>query len=423
MDNRDQEQPSHILLHLLRRNRAMDRPSEHAGPLPEAAWQRLEHLTSVFESELRFADSFLADAPPSSRVQMVLTNSTPLRKVAILQRFIERAYSFRHDQPANGLQVTDDLITWTRNDPSPLIGAIRTRVWMERGNLLRILGDPAAAHEALAVASRELEANGSDPLELARYQELLGVLKRDCGDFAAATDLLRKALAKVRRWGDSYSLHRVLIATSLAELYSDNFVRAEELLDESLRTAEPGSLLIRYSAVNKLAVYLCSGEPHRAYRALLRVRSRLGPSWLHEFPDNINRIYALWMEGQILNTLRLDDDAISLLRRVREFFICLDRGYEVCQISIELASNFAAQDRLQDVRRELDFGLQFCSPRKPLDCHAKEAVLLLQATLQHQGRLEADQIRSVTNRLDCVHRTPLQTPATLHNLFSEPTVR
>jgi hypothetical protein len=421
MDNPDQEQPSRLLLRLVRRAQAKARLSPRPESLPETVWQRLEHFTQVFESELRFADCFLADDPPSSRVQMLLANSTPLRRVAILQRFIERAYSFRHDQPADGLQVTGDLIAWTRDDPSPLIAPIRTRAWMERGNLLRILGDPAAAHEALAVASQDLEANGSDPLELARYQELLGILERDCGNFAAATDLLRKSLAKVRRWGDGYSLQRVLIATSLAELYNNNFEEAGDLLGESLCAAEPDSLLLRFSAVNRLLVYLCSGQPHRAYQALLRVRNRLGPSWLHGFPE-IHRIHALWTEAQILNTLRFDDDAIPLLRRVREFFICSDRGYEICQISIELASNFAAQDRFEEVRRELDFGLQLCSPRKPLDRYAKEAVLLLQATLQHQGRLGAGQIRSVTNRLDRMHRTPLQAPATLHNFLSEPTV-
>jgi len=196
---------------------------------------------------------------------MLLTHSSLLRKVAILQRFLERAYSFRHDQPADGLQVTDDLMSWTKEDPSPLIAAIRTRAWMERGNLLRILGDPAAAHEALAVASRELEANGSDPLELARYQELLGVLERDCGNLAVATDLLRKAVAKVRRWGDGYSLHRVLIASSLAELYSNHFGQAEELLDESLRTEVPESPLLQYTVVNRLLVHLCNNQPHRAY--------------------------------------------------------------------------------------------------------------------------------------------------------------
>jgi len=256
-----------------------------------------------------------------------------------------------------------------------------------------------AAYEALAEASREIEANGSDPLELARYQELLGTLERDCGNFESAADLLRKALAKVRRWGDSYSLQRVLIATSLAEFYNNNFEQADVLLNESLRAAEPDRLFLGFSAVNKLLVYLWSGQPHKAYQALLRVRSGLGSSWLRGFPE-LNRVQALWTEGQILNTLRIDDEAISLLREAREFFIRSARGYEVCQISIELASNYAAQKKFDDVRRELAFGLPFCSPQRPLDDHAKDAALQLQGTLVHQGCLEAEQIHSVTHRLE-----------------------
>jgi tetratricopeptide (TPR) repeat protein len=376
-------------------------------PLPEAAWQRLEDLKLRFDSELSFADSFLAEEPPSSRVHMLLSNSSELRKVAILQRFIEKANSFRFDQPAEGLQVSDDLIAWTKDDPSPLIAVLRGRAFMERGNFLRILGDPAGAYEALAEASRELEANGTDPLELARYQELLGTLERDCGNFEAATGLLRKALTKVRRWGDSYSLQRVLIATSLAELYNNNFELADALLDESFRISEPDALFLRVSTVNRLLVYLFGGKPHKAYQVLLRVRSRLGPSWLRGFPEP-NRACALWTEGQILSTVRIDDEAIPLLKKARAFFIESARGYEVCQISIDLASNYAAQQRFGDVRRELAFGLPFCSPQKRLDDHAREAVLLLQGALDHQGRLGEDQLRAVASRLDCIYRAPLQ---------------
>lgn len=394
--------------------REQERGYEHLSgradhPLSGAAWQRLEDLKVRLESELSFADSFLADDPPSFRVHMLLSNSSELRKVAILQRFIEKSYSFRFDQPSEGLQVSDDLIAWTKDDPSPLIAVLRGRAWMERGNFLRILGDAAGAYEALAEASRELETNGTDPLELARYQELLGTLERDCGNFEVATGLLRKALTKVRRWGDSYSLQRVLIATSLAELYNNNFEQADALLDESLRTSDPDTLFLRVSTVNRLLVYLFGGKPHKAYQALLRVRSSLGLSWLRGFPEP-NRACALWTEGQILNTLRIDDEAIPLLKKAREFFIRSARGYEVCQISIDLASNYAAQQRFGEVRHELAFGLPFCSPQRHLDDHAKEAVLLLQGALDHQGRLEADQLHAIAHRLDCIHRAPLQAP-------------
>jgi len=339
---------------------------------------------------------------------MLLVNSSQLRKVAILQRFFERAYSFRLQYPKEGLQISDDLIAWTKADPSPLVAVLRGRALMERGNFLRILGEPAGARAALAEALRELEAEGTgDPLELARYQELLGTLERDCGHHKAAVDLLRKALAKVRRWGDNYTLQRVLIATGLTELYNNNFEQADNLLGEGLRCEEPDSLFLRYAAINRVMGYFFSGDPHKAYQVFLRVRSCLGASWLQGFPE-ASQVSVVWREGQILNALHVDDDAIGLLRKAREGFIRLARGHEVCHISIELALNYAARQLFDEVRRELAFALPFCSPRRALDKYAREAVLLLLGALQHQGRLEADQVRAVARRLDCIDRAPFQ---------------
>lgn len=262
----------------------------------------------------------------------------------------------------------------------------------------------------LAQAARELDASGtSDPLELARYQELLGTLERDCGNYEAADGLLRKALAKVRKWGDNYSLQRILIATALTDLYSNRFEEADALLDESLRAAEPDSLFLRFAAVNKVLVLYFRGAPHKAYQALLRVQSSLGPSWLHGFPE-AKQMSVLWSEGQILNVLGIDDQAVRALRKAREFFIRSNRGYEVCRISIELALSYVSQRRLDDVRRELAFGLAFCSERRVLDRQAMEGALLLQAALEHRGRLEADQVRAVAYELDCLHRAPLRAP-------------
>lgn len=378
--------------------------------LSEGAWKRLEDLRTRFESELRFADSWLADDPPSSRVEMLLANSSELRKLAILQRFIERAYASRLDQPRDGLRITENVISWTRSDPSSLVSVVRGRAWMERGNFLRILGDPEASYAALEQAGRELDANGAgDPLELARYQELLGTLERDCGNYGAAADLLRKALAKVRKWGDHYSLQRILIAAALNELYSDSFDSADALLDDSLRTSEPDSLFLRFAAINKVLVLYFRGAPHKAYQALLRVQSSLGASWLHGFPE-AQQMSVLWSEGLILNTLGVDDQAISALKKAREFFLRSNRGYEVCRISIELALSYAAQRRLDNVRRELAFGLAFCCEGKALEYQAMEAAFLLQGSLEHQGRLEVDQIRTVARELDRLHRAPLRAP-------------
>ena len=443
-DNFDRERPSRLLLHLKQiignsevpvgtmrgqRNRARDGRAEsqreddkglELNSLPDSFWERLAGLGIRYESELAFANSYLEEDPPRSRVALLLANSSELRRVAILQLYIERAYSFRLHEPHEGLRITDDLLAWTEADPSSLVSVIRARAFMERGNFLRILADQDGASAAFAQAWRTLEESGAgDPLEIARYQELLGTLERDCGNYAIAADLLRKALGKIRRWGDSHSLQRVLISASLADLYNNNSERAHRLLDEALSMEEHDGLFLRYAAVNKVLVYLYDGEPHRAYRYLLRLRGGLGEAWMQGFPE-AGRIGALWIEAQVLSALRLDDEAIALFNHARNFYIQAAYGYEVGHISIEMALNYAAQEKYGEAARELAFALPFCSAQKARDHYARAALILLQQTIQEQGRLKAGQIHAASQWLELFRRAPLKAlrqPPTLTDLL------
>jgi tetratricopeptide (TPR) repeat protein len=382
----------------------LDQPAE----LPDATWQHLEDLRLLFESELTFADSCLAEDLPGPRLVLLLANSSELRRVALLQRLIERACSYRFDHPGEGLRIADDVIAWTRTDPSPLVAVMRCRAHMERGNLLRIVGEPYSARQALAEASRELDTSGNaDPLELARYQELLATLERDCGNLAAASDLFKKALTKIRKWGgDFYALQRTLNSAGLAELYNQNFREAERLFDESMRVEEPDSLLLRFATINRIMTLFCSGNPQKAYQALLRVRA-LGESWLHAFPDR-NQMWVWRTEGEILNALGIYEDGIGPLKKARELAVRSGSGHEVCHVSINLAHSYAAQRLLSQARRELAFALPFCSQQKPLDAYAMEAVLRLQVALSQRGRLREDEFGRVSFQLGCLYRAPLQ---------------
>jgi hypothetical protein len=179
------------------------------------------------------------------------------------------------------------------------------------------------------------------------------------------------------------------------------------LLAEAMDMGDPDALLIKYAATNLVFIHFASGDPAEAYRSLLSVRHKLGKSWLREFPERA-RTRQTWIEGQILTALGADDDAIGLLKKAREFYIRSSLGFEVCYISLDLAMNHAAHDRLADVRRELAFGLPFCSERSARDGYARDAALLLQATLRRQGRISADQIRTVSAQLDWIQSSPLQ---------------
>src|SRR5437764_6679582 len=63
-----------------------------ADVIPEAGWKRLESLAARFEAELAYADTCLDDDSSPAKVESLLATSSELRRVAILQRFVETAY-------------------------------------------------------------------------------------------------------------------------------------------------------------------------------------------------------------------------------------------------------------------------------------------------------------------------------------------
>src|SRR3954469_19705704 len=375
--------------------------------IPEAGWERLESLAARFEAELAYADTCLDDDPPPAQVESLLATSSELRRVAILQRFVERAYFLRLHNPRQGLETSENLLAWTVN-PTPLVAVVRCRALMERGNCLRILGDREGAYAALAEASREMDVHGIvDPLELSRHEELLGTLEAYCGNLESARRLLRKALYKVRRWGDSYTLQRVLISAGLVELDSAHHQEAETLLEEAMTTAEPDTLLLLCSATNRVLGYFDDGNPQLAYQAICGLRTRLGESWLEHLPPGV-QMRQTWLEGQIRSALGMDEEAIGLLKQARESYSRADCGYEVCYTSVELALTFAKQRRFTELQHELAFALPFCSEEQESDRFGKEAVQLLLNTLQRQSRLEVELIRAVASRLYWIHQAPLR---------------
>jgi tetratricopeptide (TPR) repeat protein len=380
---------------------------ERADVITVAGWERLESLAALFEAELAYADACLDDDPPPSKMEVLLATSSELRRVAILQRFVERAYLLRLNNPRHGLEISTNLLAWTAN-PSPLVAIIRCRTLMERGNFLRILGDRDGAYAALNEASREMDLHGIvDPLELARHEELLGTLEAYCGNLERARRLLKKALNKVRRWGDNYTLQRVLISAGLVELNSAHHEQAETLLEEAMTTAEPDTLLLLCSATNRVLGYFDDGNPQLAYQALCGLRTRLGESWLEHLPPGL-QMRQIWLEGQIRSALGMDEEAIGLLKKARESYIRADCGYEVCYTSVELALTYAKQRRFTELRHELAFALPFCSEEQEIDRFGKEAVQLLLNSLLRKNRVEIELIRAVALRLNRVHRAPLR---------------
>jgi tetratricopeptide (TPR) repeat protein len=379
MDRSSPAQPSRLLLRLveaatdsrhlasLRRRSASgrdrdERVSSNAGDppreqesgegsleeYPESFWERLHEVAARFEAELQFAGAFLEDNPTSPQVSMMLGNSSELRRVAFLQRLVEKAYSLRLNKPNQGLRILEDVLTWTQTDSSRLVSVFRARALMERGNFLRILGNPDSARKSFALAFDELEnCAPNDPLEVARYQELLGTLEGYCGNYEAAADLLSKALAKVRWWGDQYSLQRILIAKAFTLMQSGE----PELALKTLSEAEPfvsgqNEPRLLFCLRFNFAATLCDlGQFMEAQRCVSEITALAA-----ETGNELDPVRALWLRGRIDSGLGRTQEAEAAFKQVWQAFRQRGVANDFAMVTLELVSLLSEQGRWSEVR-------------------------------------------------------------------------
>ena len=122
-------------------------------------------------------------------------------------------------------------------DPGDRPG-LRSRILVERGVIACRVGDPAGAR-ALADEALTLAGDTEDPIDVARAEDLLGIVARSAGDLAAARGHLERALAAIDA-GDF----------------------AAPAAPGSRDLADPG---VRIAALNTLALVCAdAGDPDRA---------------------------------------------------------------------------------------------------------------------------------------------------------------
>lgn len=373
----------------------------------DAIFQRSFEAALEKYSDHDWAISFLDEKPSKSNIAFILANTSYSRKIAILKALLGRALSYRFDDPAEGLKLTEGIVSWTETAKEPLLVDIRGRGHVEQANFLRILGDAHRAREAFALAERDLFEDGTgDLLEQAAFYELLGTFERDCGNYALSAECLEKSLKAVRRYCNGPDVQRVLIAASLSHMYNDEFGRADALLDEAIRVPDPDSSLLNAAAVNRVLVLFYSGQIHRAHQVLTRILVGNGIE-LATMPDGW-RARLHWIEGQILRELGYHDEAIRLLRKARDFFMCQGQGFPVAMISVEISLSYSSRQLYAEVLRELTFSLPFCSGQGHMNHHARAALLLLKNTLDEKGVVEASTVRTILDQLRRKSQAPLE---------------
>jgi len=263
---------------------------------------------------------------------------------------LERAWSLRHDDPAEMLRVARRAVLTASGVASedrgnPRVADLQGRAWAGFGNACRIAGDLEQAQGALDRAAGFLGQGTGDPLSRAQLYDFQASLESARGNYDLALAALDTVQALHRERGDRHLEGRALISKGLQTGYAgrprDAFSLTQEglaLLDEA---RDPG---LAASAIhNQLWFLVESGHAAEARELLASHRERLATG-------GAQCLDLLWLEGRIKAGLRELDGALLDLEAAGQAFAAAGRRSQAASVKLDLA---ALQIRLGEPVRAL----------------------------------------------------------------------
>jgi tetratricopeptide (TPR) repeat protein len=214
-------------------------------------------------------------------------------------------------------------------------------------NSRRIRADLRGAEEAFEFAFSFLKLGTGDPLEKALLLDLKASLLTKQRRMPAALDLLRRAATIFMEVGDTHRAGRALVSMSSAHSIAGEPERSIALLYQALTlidsNREPRLVLVAWhNLIEDLAE---TGQFMEAQKLLIKARplyKKFSP-WLQNFRAGV--------EGKIARGLGQLDHAEALYFSARNGFLADGAVYEMALASLEIASLYAEQGRMAEIKR------------------------------------------------------------------------
>lgn len=225
---------------------------------------------------------------------------------------------------------------------------LRARAWTYIANSRRVKADLRGSEEAFALAFASLKRGRMDPMERAEIFDFKASLLRAQRRLGKALSLLRRAAKIFLDLGEKHQAGRVLVKMSTVHLAAGEPEMSIPLLYRALSLVDPAReprLLL--SAWHNLIDNLSeSGRFMEAQKILAKARPlyRQAPQpWMQ------NRLK--WVEGKISRGLGQQRQAEVLFLEARRGFLAADAAYDTALVSLDLASLYAEQGRMADLKR------------------------------------------------------------------------
>lgn len=327
---------------------------------------------SAFAKAERAVDALLAEVPePKAPIHLLLAelDHLGLEKALTLEnpsryahpdlvlRLVDRSNSLRFSDPQSMLQDAQASLAIASRCTPDLCGSSErladtlALAWSQLGTALRIGSQLREAEEAGEKALAFMKQGTGDPILRMGIFRQISAIHQFHRRFEQSIELLRAAGAIAREIGDSHALATALVQEAVSTTYAGDAEGAVRLINLAipLIDQEIDPYLLLFACHNLVRCYIDLDRPEQALALLSEFRDLY-----HEIKDKNVSLKVAWQEGQLLRDLGHPQAAETTFLRVREGFAESGMMYEVAVVSLDLASVYIRQGRVEDVQRTLE---------------------------------------------------------------------
>jgi tetratricopeptide (TPR) repeat protein len=290
---------------------------------------------------------------PAEQRSLLLRNSERFHTWGLFELLVERSLEtairnavYAEELGHLALQVSEHLDSGYHG--KRLIEDLRARTWAHIGNARRVRFDLQGAEEAFHLAYEHLQKGTKEPLERAIFLDLKASLRRSQRKFDEAFKLLRRAVELFLEIGQQHRAGRSLVKMSTVHHVVGQIEEAIPLLYRALELIDPEQeprllLCARHNLIDDLADsgrFLEAQGVYRETRTMYR-----------DFPERWVQNRRKWVRGKIARGQGQAHHAEVLFLAARDGFIAEGVPYDTALISLEIATLYAEQGRLAELKR------------------------------------------------------------------------
>jgi tetratricopeptide (TPR) repeat protein len=289
---------------------------------------------------------------PFERNTLLIRNCPRFHTWGFCELLLHRSREQNFQDPAVGeslallaIEILDYLDPWLYG--SEPLEDLRARAWSYVGNSRRVKGDLQGAEEAFSFALSFLRMGTGEPMEKAMLFDLKASLLTKQRRFSNALGLLRRAVAIFLELGETHRAGRALVKMATAHSLSGEHEKAIFLRYRALKLIDPlrEPRLLLIALQNLIDDLIETGQFMAARKLLIKAKplyKRFAP-WLNDTRK--------WIEGKIAHSFGQLDQAEALFLAIRSQYLAEGAAYEMALISLELASLYAEQGRMAELKR------------------------------------------------------------------------